>query len=417
LSVNVNGTPLLTNISFEPFGSVNGWTWGNGATVQRAFDQNGRITKTTLPELPAAYHYFDYDQLNRLTRAETIDGDLIRYDYDQTGNRTAKTVNGEEFVYTSERQSNRLIRVEGASNLFSESYDYDENGSTTSRTTQGQTDSFQYDEQGRLIQASGTLYKVNALGLRVEKQNLNADIHFVYDEQGHLIGEYDPVSGAPLTEHVWLNDMPVAAIKNGNIYYVYADHLNTPRAITDTNNNVVWYWNYDEPFGKTEANENPNNLGTFSYNLRFPGQYFDTETGLHYNWHRDYDPEIGKYIQSDPIGLERGINTYAYVKENPIGNSDIMGLVSFTKYPKPESYPRCVPWPDFPEPCHGKDDCKRACAREMINFLAACMNSCKRVWYEPATWTPQGTAILCAEAEKRWGEGCAENCQEKECCE
>jgi RHS repeat-associated protein len=182
-----------------------------------------------------------------------------------------------------------------------------------------------------MIQANGTLYKINALEQRIEKQGTGANTpsgtrQFVYDEMGHLIGEYDPVSGAAQIEHVWLGDIPVAAIKGGQIYYVYPDHLGTPRAITNAANQTVWYWNYDEPFGKTAANENPSGTGTFAYNLRFPGQYFDSETGLHYNWHRDYDPEIGKYAQSDPIGLGGGLNTYSYVEGNPLRYTDPRGL-------------------------------------------------------------------------------------------
>ncbi|MDR0769886.1 MAG: type IV secretion protein Rhs, partial [Burkholderiales bacterium] len=172
----------------------------------------------------------------------------------------------------------RLIRVEGSTNLFTESYDYDEVGSTVSRLSTNSADVFVYDARGRLIQANGTLYKINALEQRIEKQGQGADTpsgtrQFVYGEMGRLIGEYDPVSGASQIEHVWLGDMPVAAIKGEQIYYVYPDHLGTPRAITDTANQTVWYWNYDEPFGETAANENPSNLGAFSYNLRFPGQY------------------------------------------------------------------------------------------------------------------------------------------------
>jgi RHS repeat-associated protein len=74
-------------------------------------------------------------------------------------------------------------------------------------------------------------------------------------------------------------------------------------------------------------NENPQGLGNFTCNLRLPGQYFDRETKLHYNYFRDYDPAVGRYVESDPIGLSGGINTYGYVGGNPLSRSDPSGLV------------------------------------------------------------------------------------------
>jgi len=88
--------------------------------------------------------------------------------------------------------------------------------------------------------------------------------------------------------------------------------------ITDQNRRIVWRWDNDDAFGGNMANENPSGLGAFTFNLRFPGQYFDKETNLHYNYFRDYSPEIGRYIESDPIGVKGGINTYSYVRNNPI---------------------------------------------------------------------------------------------------
>ncbi len=104
-------------------------------------------------------------------------------------------------------------------------------------------------------------------------------------------------------------------------YFVHTDHLGTPQVMTDINQDIVWEADYN-PFGKaivtTELVEN---------NVRFPGQYFDEETGLHYNYFRDYDPLTGRYIESDPIGLSGGLNTYSYVANNPIRYSDRLGLV------------------------------------------------------------------------------------------
>jgi len=110
------------------------------------------------------------------------------------------------------------------------------------------------------------------------------------------------------------------------IYYIYADHIDTPRVITRASDNQrVWRWDQAEPFGIGQPDQNPSALGSFVYNLRFPGQYYDSETGLYHNGFRDYDPVIGRYIESDPIGLRGGINTYAYVGNNPISYLDPNG--------------------------------------------------------------------------------------------
>jgi RHS repeat-associated protein len=108
---------------------------------------------------------------------------------------------------------------------------------------------------------------------------------------------------------------------------VHTDHLNTPRKVTrPSDNKARWTWESD-PFGTALPNENPQALGTFKYNLRFPGQIYDSHTGLNYNYFRDYDAVTGRYIQSDPIGLQGGINTYAYVGSNPLGYVDPYGQV------------------------------------------------------------------------------------------
>jgi RHS repeat-associated protein len=88
----------------------------------------------------------------------------------------------------------------------------------------------------------------------------------------------------------------------------------------------VWRWDQAEPFGNNPADENPSGLGTFDLPLRLPGQRYDAETGLHYNYFRDYDPSIGIYKQSDLIGLRGGLNTYAYGLANPLINVDPEGL-------------------------------------------------------------------------------------------
>ena len=104
------------------------------------------------------------------------------------------------------------------------------------------------------------------------------------------------------------------------LYYIHNDHLGTPQILTDQNGTVAWSANY-QPFGKVTINTN-----SIVNNLRFPGQYFDEETNLHQNYFRDYDPRLGRYVQSDPIGLAGAINTYAYVDSSPFMYFDEEGL-------------------------------------------------------------------------------------------
>ncbi|MFI3155632.1 MAG: RHS repeat-associated core domain-containing protein, partial [Methylococcaceae bacterium] len=146
-----------------------------------------------------------------------------------------------------------------------------------------------------------------------------------------LIGEYD-ATGQLVQEIIWLGDLPVAVFKPAansgatpDIYYIHADHLGTPRKITRPNDNkVMWSWE-SEAFGNSLPDQNPSGLGNFVFNLRFPGQYYDAETGLHYNMARYYNAQHGRYDQSDRIGLRGGINTYAYVGGNPVSNIDPTG--------------------------------------------------------------------------------------------
>src|SRR6266404_2709857 len=113
------------------------------------------------------------------------------------------------------------------------------------------------------------------------------------------------------------------------LYFIHPDHLNSPRVITNQAQQVVWRWDNDDPFGGNMANENPSGLGNFTCNLRFPGQYFDRETSQHYNYYRDYIPDIGRYVESDPIGLSGGINPYLYADANPISHTDPPGLKTY----------------------------------------------------------------------------------------
>ena len=176
-----------------------------------------------------------------------------------------------------------------------------------------------------------TGYAVNGLGQRVKKTvtggPLAGTTTFIYDEDGKLLGEYDG-SGNMIQEYVWHGETLVSVMRGTvsapQVFSVETDQLGAPRQVRDANKVLRWQWDPD-PFGVTPPQEDPSGLGTFTLNLRFPGQYYDKETNLHYNMARDYDPAIGRYIQSDPIGLRGGINTYAYVNNSPINYIDPTG--------------------------------------------------------------------------------------------
>ena len=121
-----------------------------------------------------------------------------------------------------------------------------------------------------------------------------------------------------------VTDPPIEVIEN--TYYVHSDHLGTPQRLSGDLGQVVWALN-QSPFGISSVDQDFDGDGIeVEMNLRFAGQYFDRESGLHYNYFRDYDPSAGRYIQSDPIGLAGGLNTYEYVENNPLKYIDRFGL-------------------------------------------------------------------------------------------
>ncbi|MDO3520323.1 RHS repeat-associated core domain-containing protein [Ralstonia pseudosolanacearum] len=356
-------TTLLSGIQYQPFGKPKSWTWGNGTAYTRSFDLSGRLTQfplgattgtgTTPNGLSRTVNYDAASRISAYTHTDTSgstgsstataanqtfgydDQDRLisylptnssqSYSYDANGNRTGQTIGGATYTQTVDPASNRQTASTGPT-AATNSYD------AAGNLTGDGTTTYSYSDRGRLasVSKSGTTtsYLYNGLGWRVVKSGTGVptgSTRYVYDDVGHLIGEYDQ-SGNAIQETVYLGDTPVATIKNGTPYYIYADQIDTPRVITDTNNLMVWRWDQTDPFGATLPDENPTNLGSFTYNLRFPGQVYDQETGKHYNASRDYDPAGGRYIQSDPVGLGgASFSTYAYVKGQPTRYSDPKG--------------------------------------------------------------------------------------------
>ena len=345
--VTVNGQPLLSNIKWQAWGLPLAWTWANGQAWSRTGDVVGRTAGLTTGDANKTYTYdsvgnitaiadstratlnqgFRYDNQDRLTNASVASGTSWTYTYDADGNRATSGDAATPYIYGS--TSNHLTSVQSSPVV---SYQYDLAGNQTARGGGGAA----YDNAGRMIRTSesGTVigtYAYNALGQRMQKTAAGTTTRFVYDESGHLLGEYG-TTGTPTQETVYLGDWPVATVRKNSAgtaiaYYVWPDHLGSPRQVTDaTSKKVLWRWE-GGPFGSTVPNQDPQSSGTqFVYNLRFPGQYWDNELGRMSNGFRDYDPNLGRYIESDPIGLDGGINTYGYVGGNPLKGIDPRGL-------------------------------------------------------------------------------------------
>lgn len=350
-SVTSGGSTLLSGMSYHPLGYVASWSFGNGQSVSRSFDLNGRLTSVTLPTGQRTYSYdaddrivgitdavlgnatYGYDNLDRLTSANTALGQW-GYWYDANGNRLQHTINGSGYALSVDSGSNRTLQ--GSAPVARDSL-YSADGQTSSvaggspQPGCGNSVSLGYTADGQLVTSNVLSAVYGPSGLRLQKTAAacagGATTNFVYDPAGHLIGEYDAAGGL-IQETVWVGDTPVVVFKsNGTAvvpHFVFSDNLNTPRVITNVAGQVVWRWD-GEPFGATPADENPSNLGQFSYGLRFPGQYLDAETGYHQNRWREYDPKLGRYVQSDPIGLAGGLNPYLYADGSPLTKADPSG--------------------------------------------------------------------------------------------
>jgi RHS repeat-associated protein len=342
--ITVGATTVLSSVQYDPFGPVKGWTWGNGTLMSRTYDQDGkltqldsaglktqgyddafRITSITDALVGANNWTYNYDSLDRLTGATKAVGTVRGWTYDANNNRLTETGSAPS-SYTISATNNRVTSTTGA---LARTYGYDSAGNTLSYATVTST----YNNRGRLASLTKTgstrSYVYNALGQMARAAGgTGGTVLYMYDEAGHVVGEYG-AAGSLIQETIWLGDTPVATLRpNGagvDVFYVHVDHLNTPRKITQPSDNATrWRWDSD-PFGTELPDENPSALGAFAYNLRFPGQIYDPHAGLHQNYFRDYDSAIGRYVESDPVGLLGGPNTYLYTDANPIDSSDPTG--------------------------------------------------------------------------------------------
>jgi len=342
-SVLSNTVSLAANISYKPFGEMTSIAYGNNLIGGISYDNEYRIRAIllgTISNLKSAqslsYDVYDsngniknikdnidatknksftYDTVDALWTA-SVPGGTYTWLYDLAGNRTSETINSSWKSYDYTPGTNKLSAMTGPT-----WFQYDENGNTAQKIP---GTNYYYNQNQRLIRVSDSgvtkgEYTYNGNGQRVKKQANYETTIFHYNQTGQLIAESDS-AGTITAEYVYLNGQPLAKMEGANTYYYHNDHLGTPQKMTDSSGTVVWAADY-KPFGEAAVT-----VSTITNNLRFPGQYFDQETGLNYNYYRDYNPVIGRYIEADPIGQQGGLNLFGYGQNNPIIKMDFWGL-------------------------------------------------------------------------------------------
>lgn len=326
---NITG---VSGITYRPMDlAMSNWTSYNGLTNTISYDSDLRPTAISVPNTESLAFTYDaadrityitngmnnsysqslgYDALNRLTSVNST-AENESYGYDADGNRTSMVVNGSSVAFAMAPDSNRLITVGGTT------FGYDANGNTL--TANGNT-LYQYGPFNRLANANGMAYRTSAEGQRIFKSGTPGTTYFAPDAGGTLMAEYDP-NGVWL-DYVWLNGKLVTVVtSNGGVYPVHDDQTGRPIAMTNLGDQSVIWAAQNLPFTR-----NVTTSTWFNFNLGFPGQYQDAEDGIWHNGNRDYNAYLGRYIESDPIGLAGGVNTYAYAGNNPITNVDPLGL-------------------------------------------------------------------------------------------
>jgi len=305
VSTTLNGNPktLASAITYLPFGGITGLTYGNGLTLSQGYDNQYRISSiVTGSILNLALGYDANGNITSITNPDPPGGQVL----ESPG------------VYTYQEGANKLTHIAAIPPI---DFGYDENANITTENTW----TYVYDLSNQLIRVLQDTtqvaeYTYNGAGQRIKKVTQTETKIFHYDLRGHLIAETNQ-TGQMLAEYVYLGDQLLSIIKPGELaYYFHNDHLGTPHILTNDSQAIAWKTVYT-PFGEAVAS-----IQTVENPFRFPGQYYDPETGLHYNYFRYYNPQTGRYITPDPIGLEGGINLFAYVRGNPLRWVDPFGL-------------------------------------------------------------------------------------------
>ena len=362
LQAKVGGTwrNVATGVSYDAAGRMTALNHGNGIGRSMSYDWDGRVESIAGSLSPQSLSYawnagdlitgitnhayssltqgFTYDALSRLTGVTSGSGNHV-LSYDANGNRTFHTWGGATDSYSVSTSNNRLNSV-SATGTRARSYTHDAAGHRTAETIAGNTINHAYDGFARpasrtqpamTIQQShgatvslpaGTWsYGHDGLGRRTFKRAPgNVLTRYLHGAEGGLAGETSP-GGTTLTSiYLWLNGQPLGLVRGGQVYHVHADHLGRPEILTNTSKAIVWRAEnlaFDRKVVTASIGE---------YNLGFPGQYYDAEGASWQNWFRTYDGSVGRYTQSDPIGLAGGLNPYNYANANPLVFVDPFGL-------------------------------------------------------------------------------------------
>jgi RHS repeat-associated protein len=305
VDTTLNGNPktLASNINYLPFGGVTSLTYGNTLTLTQGYDNQYRILSIVTGSILNLT--FGYDPNGNIT--SILDG------VNPPGGEVLETPGG----YSYQQGTNKLTHIERTPPI---DYGYDANGNITSINNR----TFIYDLSNQLIRVedNGTpiaQYVYNGIGQRIKKNAQGSVRVFHYNHLGYLISETTE-TGQTLVEYIYLGNKLLALIQGEQVYYFHNDHLGTPQVLTNDNGSIAWKATY-APFGEAQVL-----IETVKNPFRFMGQYYDQETGLHYNYFRYYDPKTGRYITPDPIGLWGGINLFSYVANSPLHYIDPYGL-------------------------------------------------------------------------------------------
>ncbi len=286
---------------------------------QYRYDARGKLSERHTEHGDYSYQY---DGLERLTQAKGPE-ETEGWAYDPNGNRIQDLLKPGSWSYD---ENDRLVESPLGS------YRYDAAGHTIETSENGQTTRRIYNAEGRLARAedsSGSAigeYRYDPFGRRISKTTAAGTEYFHYTGAG-LAGEYG-ASGTPLRQYgywpgvSWGTNPVFQRTAQGYAFY-QNDRLGTPQRLMTPNGASVWSGRY-RAFGALAQQQGAG----WTNPLRLPGQYADAETGWYQNYFRDYEPELGRYAQSDPLGLSVGLNPYLYVYGNPLLYGDPYGLFS-----------------------------------------------------------------------------------------